>query len=134
MSRQPYARIAITLPRADLAAADRLARAHDRSRSWIIAEALRRYAAGAAATDDEPAEVGSGRRERPDPGRVTGLGASRRAQLQRDLRATPEERVRLAEETSRVDELAERAGRPQLLFFDRYEDYVDWKRRPGAGA
>jgi len=38
-----YARIAITLPPDDLAAADRLAAAHDRSRSWIVAEALRQY-------------------------------------------------------------------------------------------
>jgi hypothetical protein len=35
--RKLYARIAITLPDADLAAADRLARAQDRSRSWIVA-------------------------------------------------------------------------------------------------
>ncbi len=43
----PYARIAITLPHNDLAAADRLAAQHDRSRSWIVAEAIRRYAAEA---------------------------------------------------------------------------------------
>jgi len=41
-----YARIAITLPEQDLAAADRMALAKDRSRSWIVAEAIRRYAAG----------------------------------------------------------------------------------------
>jgi metal-responsive CopG/Arc/MetJ family transcriptional regulator len=44
-SRQPYARIAITLPPEDLAAADRLAAQQDRSRSWIVAEAVRQYVA-----------------------------------------------------------------------------------------
>jgi hypothetical protein len=43
--KSPYARIAITLPQADLAAADQLARDQDRRRSWIIAEAIRQYAA-----------------------------------------------------------------------------------------
>lgn len=43
MPRQPgrYARIAITLPRELLVAADRRARELDRSRSWVIAEAIR---------------------------------------------------------------------------------------------
>jgi hypothetical protein len=36
-------RIAITVPRELLAAADRQARALDRSRSWVIAEAIRRF-------------------------------------------------------------------------------------------
>ena len=40
---KPFARIAITLPSVELAAADRLAAAQDRSRSWIVAEAVRRY-------------------------------------------------------------------------------------------
>ena len=38
-------RISITLPRDVLAAADRRARALDRSRSWLIVEALRAYLA-----------------------------------------------------------------------------------------
>jgi hypothetical protein len=45
---------------------------------------------------------------------------------------TPEERVRAAEQTVRLSEL--RAGpRPrQLLQFDRFEDYLEWKRREFA--
>lgn len=80
----PYARIAITLPQADLAAADRLAAAQDRSRSWIIAEALRRYAAEVAGT--QPGEP---------------LDEGRRAQLARDAALTPSERVRIAEAVAR---------------------------------
>lgn len=84
--RKPYARIAITLPPEDLAAADRLAKAQDRSRSWIIAEAIRKYTT--------PPEIGSLRSE--------GLGPYRLDQLIRDLALTPERRVRVAEDTQRV--------------------------------
>jgi len=44
----PYARIAITLPPDTLRAADELAAQQDRSRSWIVAEAIRQYAAAQA--------------------------------------------------------------------------------------
>lgn len=81
-SRTPYARIAITLPEADLAAADRLAKQQDRSRSWIVAEAVRQYA---AAVEQEQTQ--------------DDLGVSRRAHLHRDLALTAEERVHEAEET-----------------------------------
>ena len=53
--KPPFARIAITLPPETLRAADELAARHDRSRSWIVAEAIRQYAAsqsGAPPTDD----------------------------------------------------------------------------------
>jgi hypothetical protein len=41
-----YSRISITLPPEVLAAADRLAKRLDRPRSWVVAEAIRRFAAG----------------------------------------------------------------------------------------
>ncbi|MBA2708407.1 MAG: CopG family transcriptional regulator [Gemmatimonadaceae bacterium] len=109
-----FARIAITLPEKDLAAADRLARRHDRSRSWTVAEAIRRY----AAADDAAAAAPAG---------TTGLGGSRRAQLVRDLSLTPEARVRAAEETLRVTEPRSKARTHQVAVFDRYEDFLDWK-------
>lgn len=58
-----------------------------------------------------------------------GLGASRRAQLISDLKLTPEARVRAGEETLRLTN--ERSGprTQQLAVFDRYEDFLDWKRR-----
>jgi hypothetical protein len=121
-----YARIAITLPRADLAAADRLARAHDRSRSWIVAEAIRRFAqdssSGSRRADVRPAAP---------PGAelvATGLGPSRLNQLKRDLALTPEERVRAAEETLRTVPVAASSAH-RLLAFDRYEDFLEWQRR-----
>jgi metal-responsive CopG/Arc/MetJ family transcriptional regulator len=78
-----FARISITLPQEDLDAADRLAAAQDRSRSWIVAEAIRRYAA----------EVAQEHPPSPD------MGASRRIQIARDLARTASERIREAEES-----------------------------------
>ncbi len=114
MSKTPsFARIAITLPRQVLAAADRAASALDRSRSWVIAEAVRRF------TVEPPT---------PPSSSTPGVGSSRRAQLAADLRLSPEERVREAEETMRTSRLAHGAGRHGIVAFDRYEDYLEWKR------
>jgi hypothetical protein len=120
-------RISITLPKDVLDAADKRARALDRSRSWLIVEAIRAYVAGA------PAQV---REATPTPYAVTspGLGPLRLAQLESDLRLTPERRVRAAEETARLGERVRglRGRRNRVLSFDRYEDYVDWKRKADA--
>jgi hypothetical protein len=122
-----FKRISITLPKDVLEAADRRARVLDRSRSWLIVEAVRAYVAGA------PAQV---REAPPTPYAVTspGLGPLRLAQLESDLRLTPERRVRAAEETARLGERVRGlGGRPnRVLSFDRYEDYVDWKRKADA--
>lgn len=110
-----FARIAITLPEKDLAAADRLAKRLDRSRSWTMAEAIRRY----VRVDDAAT--------RPPPD-APGLGPSRRAQLIRDLALTPEARVRAAEETLRLTGVRSRSRTHHIVAFDRYEDFLDWKR------
>jgi hypothetical protein len=58
-----------------------------------------------------------------------GLGPERLAQLVSDLRLTPEQRIRAAEETARLGEpRGTRARRHWILSFDRYEDYLEWKR------
>lgn len=106
----PYARIAITLPEADLAAADRLAKELDRSRSWVVAEAVRRYAASVEQL-----------RAHED------IGPARRAQLQRDLALTPEERVRVAEET-----LALSAHVSEPRRFANFAAFLEWQRTGGA--
>jgi hypothetical protein len=123
----PLTRISITLPRDVLAAADRRARSLDRSRSWLIVEAIRAYLAGSPSQVREPAATPYG---------VTspGLGPLRLAQLESDLRLTPERRVRAAEETARLGEQVRgfRGRLDRVLSFDRYEDYVDWKRKEHA--
>lgn len=96
MRKVSYARIAITLPPEVLAAADRLARVQDRSRSWIVAESIRRYVASAES----------------DPVRSPGLGPYRLDQLERDLSGSPEDRVRAAERTRRLDRVVRRVAEP----------------------
>jgi len=113
---KPFARIAITLPQADLEAADRLAAESDRSRSWIVAEALRCYVVS--------------RESRADAG---GLGASRREQVRRDLALTPLERVRAGEEGVRVVELQQRGQvAVEPLRFASFDDFLTWRRLRAA--
>jgi hypothetical protein len=124
-----YARISLTLPKALLAAADRRARELDRSRSWLIADALAAYLKAAPAGQRgqvrEAATV-------PYAARI-GLGEQRLAQLRADLALTPEARVREAEATSRQG--PPRSARwTGVLTFDRFEDYLAWKRREAAGG
>jgi hypothetical protein len=121
-----FKRISITLPKDVLEAADRRARALDRSRSWVIVEAIRAYVAVTAQV----------RESAPPPYGVTspGLGPLRLAQLESDLRLTPERRVRAAEGTARLGERVRgsRGRANRVLSFDRYEDYVEWKRKEAA--
>lgn len=124
------ARISVTLPPDLVKAADRRARELDRSRSWIVTEALSRYLGA-------PGSVGgvqSGRdavyESARDACQVRGLGDYRLAQLEADLALSPEQRIREAEATARTAEMKERAWRgDRVLMFDRYEDYLAWERR-----
>jgi len=124
-----FARISITLPREILAAADRQARTLDRSRSWLVAEALRRYLEDSAGPAAKPPRSGGAVREvHPPPYRVVsgGLGDYRLQQLKADLALTPEQRVLGAERTARVAEQARPGSKGQrVLQFDRYEDAAD---------
>ncbi len=129
------ARISVTIPPQLVAAADRRARALQRSRSWVVTEAVRQYLEEGPALGQRRTEGSAVREAAPQwggrPGAdPRGLGAYRRAQLEADLALTPEQRVREAEETARVDECSSprvwRAHR--LLMFDDYEDYLAWER------
>ena len=115
-------RITVTLPRDLVARADARARQLDRPRSWVVAEALRSYLGTFVVR--EPA---------PPPSRATasaGVGESRLQQLAADLSLTPEQRVREAERVARETELVRGVPRGRgVHFFDRFEDYLEWKRR-----
>lgn len=115
-SKPRYARIAITIPEQTLAAADALALERDRSRSWVISEAVRRYTAEPA-TGPEPVAF------------IPGLGPLRLAQLRADLRLSPEARVRAADATARATVGRVRSRAKRVIGFDRYDDYFAWKRR-----
>ena len=123
-------RITITLPAALVRAADRLAAQLNRSRSWVVAEGLRRWVEGQGGQGTkgrvrEPAHA-------PYPA-VSGLGEYRLEQLRADLRLTPEERVKAAAEQVRLaNRLRPHSRTYRILAFDSYEDYADWKGREGV--
>src|ERR671924_279070 len=98
MSRKrPYARISITLPHEVLAAADRHAKALDRPRSWVIAEAIKSY-------------------------RSPEVAAARQQHLLADLRLHPEARLRRAEGLLRLAPAAKQRPQAQIIGFDSYEE------------
>lgn len=119
MPRKPhFARIAITLPPETLRAADKLAARHDRSRSWIVAEAMRQYAAaqeGASNADDAS----------------TPLGASRLEQLRRDVALSPESRVLESEALVSVGDTPGKPLAPRT--FPSYDAFLAWRRERDAG-
>jgi hypothetical protein len=128
-----HARISITLPAETLAAADAFAQRESRSRSWALAEAMRRLAeTGSRSHERRTADVGpvraSARASDTAPAPLD-LDPSRLAQLERDLALTPEERVREAEETLRLSELLQKDETPPgPRVFERYDEFLDWQQ------
>jgi len=53
-------------------------------------------------------------------------------QLQADIQLTPEDRVKAGEETARLGYLLHPPTGNRLVQFDRYEDYLTWKRLQDA--
>lgn len=103
------------MPSETLAEADRLAKELDRSRSWVVAEAIRRYAAAVAA-----AEADAGR-----PAEPQGLRA--------DLRRSPAERLRRAEGLAHAAPVAHRTGAHHLVLgFNLLEEFLAWKANRAA--
>jgi len=129
-----YARISVTLPKGVLAAADRRAKELDRSRSWVIAEALRQWNAGGAPTTASHAV----RESAAPPYGAREVAEARHQHLLTDLQRTPAERLRRAGDLAQLAQLAQ-AGRPrgprvQIIGFDSYEDFYQWKKARRAGA
>ena len=128
MNRKRLERVTCTLPGDLVKAADAIAAREGRSRSWVVAEALRVFVAGCREAADSAA------------GRVSEAGApsyevreafeaASRAQLEEELRMTPEERVLIA------DDLAVEAARirpqpqvRQVVAFESWEDFLAWKK------
>ena len=116
------ARVTVTIPAALLKQLDRLAGKYGRSRSWCVAEAVRRYVAHESAA---PSSV----RESPPLYDLHGLGEQRLRQLTEDMALTPAERVRAADAVSRIGRRPAVGAR--LIQFDRYEDYLEWQKGEG---
>ena len=128
-------RITITIPGELVEAANARAQALGRSRSWVLVEALRRYL-------QAPVSLGAVREHathpyvaRPAPettipmDAAAEVAASRRRRLRAELTLPAIERLRRAEEIARLGGVATlpRAG-AQIVAFDTYEDYYEWKR------
>jgi hypothetical protein len=112
----PYARISLTLPPEVLAEADRLAAGLDRSRSWVIAEAIRRLASeGGVVPKNPPASDGS-----------------RLAQLRADMARSPEERVVAGERLAGAATGPSRGDRDHLFSFRSYHGYLRWDTQTGG--
>jgi hypothetical protein len=129
--KPPIARISITIPADVLKLADQLASRLDRSRSWVLGEAVRRWSSTATPAIESRGTV----RElatAPYPAHRPGLGESRLAQLRSDMEMSAEARVLAAEEVGQVDRMM-RPSIPgqRLTFFDRFEDYLAWKKYEG---
>lgn len=125
--KPPIARISITIPADVLKLADQLATRLDRSRSWVIGEAVRRF--GAATPPTGATTVVRETTSAPYVTRRPGLGEQRLTQLRSDMTLAVDERVKAAEESNRLDrELRPPCRGIRLTFFDRFEDYLDWKR------
>jgi hypothetical protein len=123
------ARISITLPQEVVVAADRRAAELDRPRSWIVVEALRAYLGRPAGGVWKVAEPS------PPPYEVRQVADARRRHLESDLSLPPAERLRRAEELGRLARHAKGTSRRhQIIGFDSYEDFHEWKKGRLAGA
>ena len=125
-------RVTITLPTALLQAADKLAKRLDRSRSWVVAEGLRKLVLSEA-KDPSPAGgvgTGAGVHEPSPPVYAAKAVAEARSQhLATELALSPTERLRRAEDLSRLARAVHpRPRRQQIIGFDTYEDFYEWKK------
>lgn len=111
----------MTIPADVLRKADRLARQWDRSRSWVIAEAIRRV--------DEGLNHQAGKLVAEPPAEPFLAEAAREARtrhLRYALSLSPGARLEQAEELTRMRSL--RPRRDQVVSFETLEDFARWKK------
>ena len=130
-------RITITIPQDLVAAADHKALSLDRSRSWVLVEALRQYLetpSAPLATREPlappygPGAPASAPYSTPVDAAAE-VAASRRHHLQAELVLPPLERLQRAEQIARLGQTANLPHpSAQVVGFDNYEDYYEWKK------
>ena len=130
-------RITISVPRALVEAADEQAQRLDRSRSWVLTEALRQYLRPVAPTQGvrEEAAVPHAASPGPDASAQVAVDAAVEVKAARERRLRSELALPALERLRRAEELA-RLGAPQtdsgvslqVLGFDTYEAYYEWKK------
>jgi hypothetical protein len=133
MKRPRIARISMTLPADLLRQTDQEARRLGRSRSWVIAEALRRAHAGIETPSGLVREAGTAS---PYQAVHEEMELARERRLRAALAQSPAERLRQASELVHLARAVRPAkGRTQVIAFDTFEDYWLWKRaHRAAGA
>ena len=133
------ARVTVTVPTALLKQADRRANDLDRSRSWVVAEALRRFLTGA----EDPGALGAARlpavvREEalaPYAAPAADIARARLRHLEAELALTPGARLERAEELGRLARARQRRGRrQQVIGFESWDDYDLWKTAQRIGG
>ena len=135
MKRQKIARISITLPADLLHLADQEAARQGRSRSWVIAEAIRHAVSPAGGSAGPVSEV----RETvvsPYAAVAEDMEQARERRLRAALALSPSERLGRAEELVRLARAVRpRHARAQVIGFDTFEDFWRWKKaHRAAGA
>ncbi|MDP3773654.1 MAG: hypothetical protein Q8Q85_05240 [Gemmatimonadales bacterium] len=133
------ARVTVTVPARLLKEADRRASALQRSRSWVVAEALRGFLAGAVRDDAgrgarAPALV---REDAPAPyaAPAADVERARLRHLEAELALTPAARLERAEELGRLARSRQRRGRRhQVIGFESWDDYDLWKTAQRIGG
>lgn len=127
---KPFARIAVTLPPDVLALANQLARRLDRSRSWVVAEAIRRL----VETPEPQPRPFPGGRERVAAYTADPFASARVAHLRDTLALSPADRLRRAEELRELSRLAHpRPLRRQIIAFQNWDDFAAWKHARRIG-
>jgi len=128
MRAKSLTRITITIPGDLVSGADRKARELDRSRSWVVAQAVREYLG-------HPAPAPRVVREPDGVYEARAVAEARTRHLAHDLTLTPAERLHRSENLARLArQVRPRARRHQVIGFDTYEDYYAWKTASRAGA
>jgi hypothetical protein len=123
-------RITVTVPAALVRQADKVARRDDRSRSWVVAEALRRHMAANEATP--PAADST---PRPSPAFVAAADRARADHVRAEQRLSPAERLARAEDLGALARAQQgRGSRDQVIAFDTYDDFYRWKAARLIGA
>ncbi len=116
------ARTSITLPQPQLAAADRIAETLDRSRSWVFAEAIRRWSAGRSGLAEVPPTPVAQPRRPADPALPLAMDPAGA------LRLSPAARLQRSQElTAEFRRAHPRAERIQVVAFGTQEDFLHWK-------
>ena len=133
ISGMALTRISMTIPLALLKAADRRAKALRRSRSWVIVEALREFLGEQGSQGSQGREGSQGAAVREVVGHPYAAAAEiaegRRGRLRAELALPPAERLRRGWELGQLGrERQPRGRRVQVIAFEHYEDYYEWKK------